>query len=82
MCADMLESQQVLDNVEASGRSSAQELLPALKRRNSGKRNLRRPWTSSEEDQLVRLVDHAQYRKQVWVGHTAFELLLLCFCFA
>ena len=39
--------------------------LPALKRRNSGKRNLHKPWTATEEEQLVKLVDQPEYRKEV-----------------
>ncbi|DBA66512.1 TPA: hypothetical protein ACH3X2_002482 [Trebouxia sp. C0005] len=44
---------------------AAASLLPALKRRNSGKRNLHRPWTTVEEALLTRLVEQADYRKQV-----------------
>ena len=40
-------------------------VLPPLKRRNSGKRNLHKPWTATEEEKLVKLVDQADYRKEV-----------------
>ena len=40
-------------------------LLPSLRRRNSGKRNLHKPWTQVEEAELVRLVEQSDYRKQV-----------------
>lgn len=52
-----------MDDLETAG--AAASLLPALKRRNSGKRNLHRPWTTVEEALLIRLVEQADYRKQV-----------------
>ncbi len=57
-----------MDDLQASGANASQNLLPTLKRRNSGKRNLHKPWTAVEEDQLVRLVEQAEYRKQVSRG--------------
>ncbi len=54
---------QVMDDLETAG--AAASLLPALKRRSSGKRNLHRPWTTVEEALLTRLVEQADYRKQV-----------------
>ncbi|DBA92885.1 TPA: hypothetical protein ACH3X1_003055 [Trebouxia sp. C0004] len=54
---------QVRDDLQTVG--AAASLLPALKRRNSGKRNLHRPWTTVEEALLIRLVEQADYRKQV-----------------
>lgn len=56
-------SGKVMDDLETAG--AAASLLPALKRRNSGKRNLHRPWTTVEEALLIRLVEQADYRKQV-----------------
>lgn len=53
----------VKDDLETAG--AARSSLPALKRRNSGKRNLHRPWTTVEEALLIRLVEQAAYRKQV-----------------
>ena len=64
---------QMLDNAQASGRDNKHSLLPDLKRRNSGRRNLGRPWTSTEEDQLVRLIDQADYRKQVQLVQSAWH---------
>ncbi len=54
---------QVGDDLQTVGALAS--LLPALKRRNSGKRNLHRPWTTVEEALLIRLVEQADYRKQV-----------------
>jgi len=54
---------QVGDDLQTAGAPAS--LLPALKRRNSGKRNLHRPWTTVEEALLIRLVEQADYRKQV-----------------
>ena len=54
-----------MDDLEASSTDPGPTLLPALKRRNSGKRNLHKPWTAEEEQQLVRLVEQADHRKQV-----------------
>ncbi|DBB13625.1 TPA: hypothetical protein ACH3X3_000646 [Trebouxia sp. C0006] len=54
---------QVGDDLHTAG--AAPSSLPALKRRNSGKRNLHRPWTTVEEALLIRLVEQADYRKQV-----------------
>ncbi|KAL3148404.1 hypothetical protein ABBQ38_013861 [Trebouxia sp. C0009 RCD-2024] len=69
MCEESTQAQQALDEVLDYNASSSQGLgtclLPGLKRRNSGKRNLHKPWTQVEEAELVRLVDQADYRKQV-----------------
>jgi len=54
---------QVGDDLQTAGAPAS--LLPALKRRNSGKRNLHRPWTTVEEALLIRLVEQADYRKLV-----------------
>ena len=62
---DALQLMQVVDDLQIAGADAAPSLLPALKRRNSGKRNLHRPWTAVEEDELVRLVEQAEHRKQV-----------------
>lgn len=56
---------QVVDDLPGCGHQAEGSLLPALRRRNSGKRNLHKPWTEVEEAELVRLVEHADYRKQV-----------------
>lgn len=56
---------QVVDAVGVSDADSSPPLLPPLKRRNSGKRNLHKPWTSTEEETLVKLVDQADFRKAV-----------------
>lgn len=52
-----------LDSTSEGGQQAP--VLPALKRRNSGKRNLHKPWTATEEEQLVKLVDQPEYRKEV-----------------
>lgn len=49
-------------------------MLSGLKRRNSGRRNLHKPWTEVEEAELVRLAEQADYRKQVKFS------LTLCMC--
>lgn len=54
-----------MDDNASSDQGRGACLLPGLKRRNSGKRNLHKPWTQVEEAELVRLVDQADYRKQV-----------------
>ena len=63
-----------MDDLETAG--AAASLLPALKRRNSGKRNLHRPWTTVEEALLIRLVEQVDYRKQV----TCFLSIICAMC--
>lgn len=54
-----------MDDISSPEQGAGACLLPSLKRRNSGKRNLHKPWTQVEEADLVRLVEQADYRKQV-----------------
>lgn len=61
---------QVINALGMSEADCSPPVLPALKRRNSGKRNLHKPWTSTEEEQLVKLVDQADYRKEVRQHHS------------
>lgn len=74
---DALQLMQVVDDFQTAGADATPSLLPALKRRNSGKRNLHRPWTAVEEDELVRLVEQAEHRKQVTCIFAKFCSLLL-----